>query len=171
MKSIKFDNDTFLDSSSITHNRKLLSDILYPIGSIYMSVNEIDPTNLFGGTWEQIKDAFLLACGDNHPSGSVGGEEAVTLDVSMIPPHKHNVLTSSSGAHSHSTQGRTSSGSTTPAIFESFTGTGGTRTVNVPRSGTNGAHNHTINESSVGGGLPHNNMPPYLAVYVWKRVS
>ena len=40
-------------------------NIIYPVGSIYMSTNSTNPSTLFGGTWKQIKDRFLLACGDS----------------------------------------------------------------------------------------------------------
>ena len=60
-------------------------DEIYPIGSIYMSVNNTNPSNLFGGTWERIKDRFLLACGDTYTNGSVGGETNVTLNQNNLP--------------------------------------------------------------------------------------
>ena len=48
--------------------------MIYPVGSIYMSVNATSPASLFGGTWEQLKDRFLLAAGDTYAAGSTGGE-------------------------------------------------------------------------------------------------
>ena len=51
-----------------------------PVGSIYMSVNNINPANFFGGKWEQIKDRFLLACGSTYSNGSTGGEANVILE-------------------------------------------------------------------------------------------
>lgn len=54
---------------AISSNEQLISN-LCPIGSIYLSTNSINPQELFGfGTWEQIKDVFLLACGDNYTAG------------------------------------------------------------------------------------------------------
>ena len=44
----------------------------YPVGSIYLSINSTSPDELFGGTWEQIKDTFLLACGDTYAAGIYG---------------------------------------------------------------------------------------------------
>lgn len=63
----------------------------YPIGSIYQSTNSTNPSNIFGGTWSQIKDRFLLACGDNYANGSVGGEASHTLTINEIPSHAHRV--------------------------------------------------------------------------------
>ena len=51
---------------------KVLIDAIYPVGSIYMSVNNVNPSVLFGGTWEQIKDTFLLSAGDTYNAGSKG---------------------------------------------------------------------------------------------------
>ena len=57
----------------------------YPVGSIYMSVNNINPANFFGGKWEQIKDRFLLACGSTYSNGSTGGEAIHQLTVDELP--------------------------------------------------------------------------------------
>lgn len=62
---------------------------IYPVGSIYMSVNNVNPSTIFGGTWEQIKDKFLLACGDTYNNGATGGEATHTLNASEIPTHNH----------------------------------------------------------------------------------
>ena len=65
---------------------------MYPVGSIYLSINSINPGILFGGTWEQIKDSFLLAAGDIHEAGEIGGEETHTLTVEEIPSHTHKFI-------------------------------------------------------------------------------
>ena len=51
-----------------------LLDIIYPVGSIYLTVNDINPQTLFGGTWEQIKDRFLIGAGDLYIAGKTGGQ-------------------------------------------------------------------------------------------------
>lgn len=73
-------------------------DLVYPVGAIYMSVNSISPTVLFGGEWTPIQDTFLLAAGTNHSAGSTGGSEDA-----IVPYHRHSVsITSGSGtSHSH----------------------------------------------------------------------
>jgi microcystin-dependent protein len=63
---------------------------IYPVGSIYMSVNNVNPSTIFGGTWEQIKDKFLLACGDTYNNGATGGEATHTLNANEIPTHNHS---------------------------------------------------------------------------------
>ena len=73
------------DQSSSAPNIKDIINIVYPVGSIYMSVNDTDPSLLFPGTWERIKDRFLLASGDTYSAGSTGGEATHVLTVSELP--------------------------------------------------------------------------------------
>lgn len=75
---------------------------VYPVGSIYMSMVETNPSVLFGfGTWEQVKDRFLLASGDDYNVGATGGEAKHTLTSDEMPTHKHTATTSESGSHTH----------------------------------------------------------------------
>ena len=64
---------------------------VYPVGSIYMSVNDTDPGTLFGGTWQQIQGKFLLGASSGHSAGSTGGAETVTLSAGNIPAHTHTI--------------------------------------------------------------------------------
>ena len=114
---------------------------VYPVGSIYMSVNSTNPSTLFGGTWEQLKDRFLLAAGNTYSAGSTGGEATHTLTVNEIPSHSHRV-----GVISNSQMG-------------------GSGYYYFVTSGSD------ISTTDVGGDAAHNNMPPYLTVYMWKRVA
>ena len=66
----------------------------YPVGALYWSSNPTDPGTLFGGTWTQIKDKFILAAGDTYQVGSTGGEANVILDINQIPQHKHSASSS-----------------------------------------------------------------------------
>jgi len=78
-------------------------DLIYPVGSIYMSVNSTSPATLFGGTWERIQDRFLLAAGSSYSAGGTGGSADATL-----PSHTHTFTGSSvtsgtqSANHTHS---------------------------------------------------------------------
>lgn len=63
--------------------------LIYPVGSIYMSVNSTSPATLFGGTWEQIKDKFLLSTGNSYANGSTGGSATHTIAVGNLPTHTH----------------------------------------------------------------------------------
>jgi len=138
-------------------NINLRIDSLYPVGSIYMSVNNVNPSTIFGGTWEQIEDRFLLASGATYAAGTTGGESTVTLNINQIPSHRHiNDYYYPGGEQ----QWYTDSG-------DSIGGSGKKYIYLNGSAGFHGAQKH----SNVGGGQAHNNMPPYLAVYVWKRVS
>ena len=82
-------------------------NLVYPVGSIYWSSNNTNPGTLFGGTWIQIKDRFILAAGDSYINGATGGVSSVTLSVSNMPSHNHtftpsgNVSSHSHGLNSH----------------------------------------------------------------------
>lgn len=135
------------DGWDIYWGGKALLDIVWPVGSVYLSAAETSPQTLFGGTWEQIKGRFLLAADDGHPAGSTGGEEEHTLTVQELPSHGHG--------YTYTGQSDT-------------TGTGAIRLVNP--AGTENAYTGAKN-GKTGGGQAHNNMPPYLAVYAWKRTA
>ncbi len=92
---------------------------LFPIGSIYMSVNEVNPSTIFGGTWQQIKDRFILASGDTYANGATGGSATNTLTAAQLPSHSHSYTAPSSvgghaltvnemPSHGHSVTGSTS---------------------------------------------------------------
>ena len=126
-------------------------NIVYPIGSIYFSVNSVSPQTLFGGTWEQIEDRFLLACGNSYTNGTTGGEANHTLTVNEMPSHRH-------GSSSYQIGYPTSyTGNDTYVTFVNH----GTTSSNAGHSGDG-----VVKTSFVGGSVAHNNMPPYLAVYV-----
>ena len=78
-------------------------DDIYPVGCIYMSVSSTNPATLFGGTWEQLKDRFLLAAGSSYSNGATGGAATVALTASQMPRHTHvqNAHTHVQDAHTH----------------------------------------------------------------------
>lgn len=145
----------FIDESENPVN---IFDIIYPIGSIYISVNNVSPSTLFGGTWEQLKDIFLLGAGNRYALGSTGGEEKHKLTIAEMPPHSHNVRASATWGEEH----------TLPA-WSPYVKDG-----TITDAGADGKtdkffmYKLALDE---GGGDTHNNMPPYLAVYMWKRIS
>ena len=139
------------------NSRLTLSDI-YPVGSIYLSVNSTSPASLFGGVWEQIKDRFLLAAGDTYSAGLTGGEANHTLTVDEMPNHQHGLFTDMDGYGGVSLTGN-------------YIKMKGNETVNGYVTQTGVIYNGWKGMSGVGNNQPHNNMPPYLAVYMWKRTS
>lgn len=130
-------------------------NVIYPIGSIYMSINSTNPETLFGGTWEQIKDTFLLSAGDTYEAGSTGGEDEHTLTIDEMPKHSHKMDDVNYGGYANRLGIRSDGGGGT-GLVPSFSHTNSYSTY-VP--------------TPTGGGLPHNNMPPYLTVYMWKRTA
>ena len=74
------------DSSGET----LMLDNVWPVGSIYMSVNSTNPGTLFGGTWTQLQNRFLLGAGSSYTNGATGGEATHTLTTNEMPSHKHD---------------------------------------------------------------------------------
>ena len=69
--------------------RKRLLDAVWPVGSLYLSAADSDPGVLFGGTWQRVKDRFLLAAGDVYEPGETGGEAQHTLTKAEMPAHTH----------------------------------------------------------------------------------
>lgn len=130
----------------------------YPVGSIYMSVNSTSPSTLFGGTWERLKDRFLLASGDNYTAGDTGGEAAHTLTESELPAISGSFKSRpwASGSMFYDPQG-------------AFTTETAENILGCTNSGVQSS-SRKVN-INFGGGQAHNNMPPYLAVYMWKRTA
>lgn len=146
-----------------TAGTNFVLDNVYPIGSIYMNVNSTNPGTLFGGTWEQIQGRFLLGMSSSYPAGSQGGEASHTLTTEEMPSHGHNpaneagyygFITNSKKAFSIGDMGSQSgSGRYYPFATAAF---------DISRNTLTG---------TTGGGKSHNNMPPYLSIYIWKRTA
>lgn len=182
--------DTALANNEINENeiymtpyREPIVDLIYPVGSIYMSVNNVSPaTFLEGTTWEQIKDRFLLSAGASHSAGSTGGNESVsytpsgtvnghTLTIAEMPSHTHT-----QNAHHHATDGHVNYN--TGYTADSAKGSGyrwGTSKVSNTKDATatnkntggGGSHSHGF----TGTAATIETMPPYLTVYMWKRTA
>ena len=216
-------------------------DIIYPVGTIYTSVNDASPATFLGGIWEALDEGrVLIGCNSSYPAGSTGGEATHKLTVSEMPGHAHsvhvNATTDSKGSHSHSledvsididsdgshshTRGTmnitgsftvvnpndgTTAGAFSSSVFDNHgrdteadkdyfksrtismsaqngwsgsTSSGGSHGHTGSLSGsmkTSGSHTHTINQTftsaSAGSNAAHNNMQPYLSVYMWKRTA
>lgn len=135
----------------------------YPVGAIYLSVTDANPAALFGGTWERISQGrFLIGAGanaenttdywgsyaagaENFPAGEMGGEVTHTLTVDEMSSHTHSERLEWSNTKAWG-----------------LTGTG---------QGANAVVDQGSSTEATGGGKPHNNMPPYLVCYMWRRVS
>lgn len=130
---------------------------LHPVGSIFISAEKTSPASIFGGEWEQIGGKFLLGADSTHAAGSTGGEETHTLTENEMPGHSH-VL-----PYKVDWGNQTGLGAYQAMIVE------GT----IYDTGSSGYPGkwQAYQTQRNGGNLSHNNMPPYLAVYMWKRVS
>lgn len=129
-------------------------DALYPVGCIYQSTVSTNPAELFGvGTWEAIQGRFLLAeSGATYLAGEMGGEAEHTLSIAELPSHDHLITRLGWGGKGLDD---TISRDYNYCVFDS-------------------ENQATLGSSYIaktGGSTAHNNMPPYLSIYMWKRVS
>lgn len=155
-------------------------ETIYPVGSIYMSVNSTSPASLFGGTWVAIQEKFLLGAGSTHTAGSTGGAFSKSLSVSgtsgatalteqQMPEHSHYIAELSGtaaegGAHTHTyyvtgfTQSDAGEGDQGSVSDEVWTGY---QTGNQDGTGSpEGAHSHSVTTlpsytAAVGGNEGH----------------
>ena len=124
-------------------------DAIYPVGSIYISVNSASPATLFGGEWEQIKDTFLLSAGSVYPAGSSGG----AANHKHISPVGYNASNKAFGISY-------AQGSSNVTVNGAMAVTGDTASTG------SGNYTWTLPNTS-----QESNMPPYLAVFVWERIA
>ena len=142
-------NEDFNFNVPVSFQGTSLLDLLHPIGSVYISRSATHPSTIFGGVWREIKDKFILAAGDVYASGSTGGEASHKLTISEMPSHKHGV--------------QAKYGSTA----------GDANYMMLPSPNTGSVYTYDSGSGPIGytgGGAAHNNMPPYLALYMWERI-
>lgn len=133
---------------SIPTNTSII-DLIYPVGSYYWNSNSTSPATLFGvGTWTQITNQFIFAAGGDYASGDTGGEVDHLLTIQEMPSHDHRCIMDQSfyayGGPMESNEGPASGHGYAYPFYYSFTGT-------------------------KGGSRSHNNMPPYIVAYCWRR--
>ena len=126
----------------------------WPIGSIYITVSNTSPATLFGGTWERISERFLLGASSSYPAGGTGGEFTHKLTQSELPNYSLSVTNGSNVI-------RSKTGNSADAYVQTQSGGWG-----IPNW-----ESKTVTVASGGSGEAHNNMPPYLAVNMWKRTK
>lgn len=141
-----------------------------PVGSIYQSTIATSPEELFGGTWEAMPAGRVLLAqgksswGTTYNAGSTGGEATHQLTVGELPSHNHSASTNTTGEHTHNIIGAGATGAGSGLLFG--IPNGGTYT-----SSNAGNHSHTITINNTGSNQSHNNMEPYIVVYMWKRTA
>ena len=121
----------------------------YPVGSIYMSVNSTSPSSLFGGTWERFANGRCLvgvneSDADFSSAQKTGGEKTHTLTENEMPRHNHTIK-----------------------LYESNIDTNVGRVMRSKSitSEASGSSDYT------GGNSAHNNLQPYITVYMWRRTA
>lgn len=154
--------------------------VVYPIGSIYISINNTSPAELFGGTWTQITDTFLLSSGTNT-AGATGGEKEVVLTLNQAPAHTHTRGTmeitgklrvfNEYDLNNANYQNHVGGAFSSEETWGTSTGLASGSKDAVRMHYFTASNAWTGETSSSGGGQAHNNMPPYLVVNMWKRVS
>ena len=140
----------------IIKDKKFNIDLIYPVGSIYMNVSSTDPSTIFGGTWERIRDTFLLACGNTYSNGTTGGKASYKL-TAAIGAYNNDGGTIGYCADSASYYQNTHKPAyiLNPATQATFSNTNHGTVVTEHSSGSR--------ETTI--------LPPYLAVYVWERTA
>lgn len=148
-----------------------IKDKIYPVGSIYTSTNNVNPSALFGGTWIQFgAGRVLMGAGDSsYPAGSTGGEAAHQLTENEMPSHKHSINNPPrkiAGVYNPQDHHVADSVSVQYGYVE---GQG------TQWRGTDRYYWYRWQESGqtnpVGGSVAHNNLQPYIVVYMWKRTG
>lgn len=187
------DNATHADAAaaaeSLTYKcMQTVFSRIYPVGSVYISMNNTDPGSLFGGTWKRISQGrMLLGANDtNYKLGSTGGEETHTLTANEMPRHSHSGTTSRAElTGDFRCRSNTFYGNGVTSVIGNNTTTG---VFSVRQSGLrsegnaddnrteyichfDGSHSHTMNLDEAGKSIAHNNMSPYLACYIWQRTA
>ena len=135
---------------------KTLDSILFPVGSVYITVVNTNPSTWFGGTWSLLCPGRTLVCVDISDSDfstvkKTGGEKTHKLTVSEMPSHRHGMVGVNTGASSSAIMGR--------YPFQMYQD-----------------HNYNWNMSAefmnlTGGDTAHNNLQPYMTVYIWQRTA
>ena len=170
----------------------------YPVGSIYMSVVDINPAELFGGTWEAMSGRVLVGAGVsdfdiNYVAGTTGGSRSRTLSSSNIPKHTHTVeIKQTAATHKHRNgvydevaPGNGPLSSNYGAIEMYPTATQHVMAADGSAYGTNtqlymgytsetsAVHTHEVTVGYYGAKNPTeiSVMQPYLVVYMWKRTA
>lgn len=147
----------YVEGRKVYVDGKTILDKFFPIGKTWISTDPTSPASIVGGSWEQIKDKFLLAAGSTYGAGTTGGEATHKLTVNEMPTHGHNSNNYTDGFMAHK------------SVMS------GTWAEKAPLATNTGSSESVLwvsqNPTLTGGGGYHNNMPPYLAVYAWKRVS
>lgn len=130
-------------------------DMIYPVGSIYISISSSNPSYTMGGTWQRFANGKTLVGVDeydidfNSPNRT-GGEKAHQTTVEEMPSHAHQFNTEAAGS---------------PIALGWENGNNSAMRAKL------GNYTLGLPTTSVGGNKPHNNLQPYITVYMWRRTA
>ncbi|EAX81816.1 hypothetical protein TVAG_327630 [Trichomonas vaginalis G3] len=154
------------DKTELQTLKTQILETLYPIGSIYTSMNSTNPSKVLGfGAWEQIVDKFLYCA---NSSKETGGSKKIT--EANLPPHTHTGTTNFSGDHSHSLRDHPLYNSEYYAgndVLSPSYNNSAKKTFRPTEPGGN--HVHTFTTNPTGSGADY--MPPFVTVFAWYRVQ
>lgn len=156
----------------------------WPIGSIYISVTNTNPSTYFGGTWQRFGQGKCIV-GVNESETEfntvqkTGGAKTVGLSTANMPSHNHSLsinTTSLSGewqyyhASTDLVQGGGIVGTASTGVTDSYTGTTSNKRTRAKWT-IDASHNHSGSVGYSGSGTAHNNLQPYITVYMWRRIA
>lgn len=162
--------------ASVDITQQILN-MIYPVGSIYMSVNNVSPATFIGGTWTALTDRVLIGAGSSYTVNATGGASSHThtsaahthttaghtLTINEIPNHNHNLL---------SGWGDGSAGRDALRYQYWASNDQSWKTHLIESTGGGASHSHGNTGSTTPGNTgSSSNLPPYLAVYMWKRTA
>jgi hypothetical protein len=138
-------------SGGLEITKTVLLNLFYPVGAIYQSTNNTNPSTLMGGTWERFGNGRVLvgvdeADSDFNTSNKTGGEKKHTLTIAEMPSHSHGQVVTANYEG--------------PAIRRDWSS-----------DGSAGIYSQGVQTEATGGGQAHNNLQPYITVYMWRRTA
>ena len=143
---------SYLDQTGLEHTLEKLRNQMYPVGSLYFSTNSTSPATIYGGTWERYgKGRTLVSANESDTdftAGKTGGEKTHVLTVDEMPSHRHEI-----------------------AKFATMQGGGTWICDKIGGAQLNDAGTSNGFTKYTGGDKAHNNMPPYIAIYLWRRTA
>ena len=150
-----------------------LLELIYPVGSIYMTVDkDRDPSTFLGGTWERWGQGRVPVGVDENDTifataGKEGGEKQHTLTTSETPTHTHDI----SVKPDRSGYGGSIYITTERGSYVKYLPTANSTNNRIGLEAGLGSPDSVVLMSNIGGDKPHNNLQPYITCYMWKRTA
>lgn len=163
------------DTQTIVDIKKKILDLAYPVGTIYISTSNVNPSTFLGGTWTTIQDRFLVGAGNDYSVRQMGGEAEITLERRHLP--KFYWYTESGGAHGHQVVcefGMSAGLNCHPnqqMYMQPANSSAGTRYETSTPVVYGGDHNHTFYMNPNSTQTPITKLPPYYGAFIFRRTA